>query len=285
MRDAAAGSGAFVPASGAFVPASGSFVPASRRWADLSGASLNSVLTQRSIAVVPVGAIEHHGPHLPLSTDALIAEAVASAAVDRAAADGIDVWLLPTVSYAKSDEHHWAAGTIWLEGTTVLDTLTQLGRSVSETPARTIVFVNGHGGNTMLLGWVNREVRRRFGLRSFSMPSTAVPAGDGRDGRPDELGQGIHAGFAETSIVMHLAPHLVAPELPPRNVPERIAALTHIGFNGKPVMFGWTSDDFGPTGVIGDPTGANAAHGGVLFDQAVGFVSAALAEIDGFVFG
>ncbi|MDX2377667.1 creatininase family protein [Microbacterium sp. LRZ72] len=261
------------------------FIPASRRWADLSGPSLVAATSERSIAVVPIGAIEHHGPHLPLRTDALVAEAVASAAVERVAASGIDAWLLPTIEYAKSDEHHWAPGTLWIEGTTLLEQLIELGRSIAMTPVRTVAFVNGHGGNVMLLGWANRELRRRFGLRSFSMPAGAGAAGDGRDGRPDELGQGIHAGFGETSIVMHLAPHLVAPAMPPRNVPEKIAAMTHIGFNRKPVMFGWTSEDFGPTGVIGDATGANAAEGKLIFERGVDFVGEALTEIDGFEFG
>ncbi|MBA8817489.1 creatinine amidohydrolase [Microbacterium halimionae] len=256
----------------------------SRAWADLSGPSLVAATSERSIAVVPIGAIEHHGPHLPLRTDALVAESVAAAAVERVAANGIDAWLLPTISYAKSDEHYWAPGTLWMEGTTLLEQLIEIGRSIAMTPVKTVVFVNGHGGNVMLLGWVNRELHRRFGLRSFSMPSGIAAAGDGIDGRPDELGQGIHAGFGETSIVMHLAPHLVAPELPPRNVPKKIAGLQHIGFNKKPVMFGWTSDDFGPSGVIGDPTGANAEDGERLFTAGVNFVSEALAEIDGFEF-
>jgi len=222
------------------------FTPTSRHWADLSGPALTAALTERSIAVVPIGAIERHGPHLPLRPDALVAETIATAAVERVAADGIDAWVLPTISYAKSDEHHWAPGTVWLEGTTVLDTLVDIGRSIAMTPAKTVVFVNGHGGNVMLLGWANRELRRRFGLRTFSMPATAAGAGDGLDGRPDEKGQGIHGGFSETSLVMHLAPHLVAPEM---------------------------------------RTGANAAHGKELYERGVDFVCEALAEIDGFVFG
>ncbi|MEV8267670.1 creatininase family protein [Microbacterium sp. NPDC076911] len=260
------------------------FTPASRLWADLSGPALISATNERSIAVVPIGAIEHHGPHLPLRTDALVAETVASAAVERVAAAGIDAWLLPTLSYGKSDEHYWAPGTLWMEGTTLLDQLIEIGRSIAMTPVKTIAFVNGHGGNVMLLGWANRELRRQFGLRTFSMSSGIGLPGDGVDGRPDEQGQGIHAGFAETSMVMHIAPHLVAPEMPPRNVPEKIAKLKHIGFNRKPVMFGWTSDDFGPTGVIGDATGANAEHGKKLFEASVNFVGEALTEIDGFEF-
>ena len=150
------------------------FTPPSRAWADLSGPAITAATSDRSIAVVPIGAIEHHGPHLPLRTDALIAEAVATAAVDRAVATGIDAWLLPTVAYAKSDEHHWAPGTLWIEGTTLLDELVQIGAAIAQTPVRTVAFVNGHGGNVMLLGWLNRELRRRYGLRSFSMPSGAL---------------------------------------------------------------------------------------------------------------
>lgn len=260
------------------------FVPATRRWADLSGPALVEVTSDRSIAVIPIGAIEHHGPHLPLRTDALVAQAVTAAAVERVAAEGIDAWVLPPIEYAKSDEHHWAPGTLWLEGTTLLEQLVEIGRSISLTPVRTVVFVNGHGGNVMLLGWANRELRRRFGLRTFSMPSGLGGAAGGTDGRPDERGQGIHAGYVETSVVMHLAPELVAPELPPRNVPEKIAAMRYIGFNRMPVMFGWTSDDFGPTGVIGDPTGANAEDGRRFFETGVDFVADALREIDRFEF-
>ena len=111
-------------------PASGPICPAPR----------SRTCSDRSIAVIPIGAIEHHGPHLPLRTDALVAESIATAAVERVAAEGIDAWVLPTISYAKSDEHYWAPGTVWLEGTTVLDELVDIGRSIAMTPAKTVVW-------------------------------------------------------------------------------------------------------------------------------------------------
>src|SRR2546423_13305628 len=82
---------------------------------ELAGPSLADRIGKESIVVLPTGAIEHHGPHLPLSTDALIAEAVADAAVERAASGGVDVWQLPTLTSTKSDEHSWAPGTVWLD--------------------------------------------------------------------------------------------------------------------------------------------------------------------------
>jgi creatinine amidohydrolase len=112
------------------------------------------------------------------------------------------------------------------------------------------------------------------------MPAGIQQAGRGVDGEPDELGFGIHAGFAETSIVLHLAPELVDESAFARNVPEHLAGFSLLGFNGRPVTFGWLSDDFGPTGVIGDPTGANAAAGARLVADALDFAVAALGEID-----
>jgi creatinine amidohydrolase len=252
----------------------------SRLLADLPGSRVAPTLTERSVLVQPIGAIEHHGPHLPLRTDALVAEAVATAAVERAADAGLDVWQLPTLSVSKSDEHAWAPGTLWLSADTLLAVLRDLGRAVSATPAKKLVFVNGHGGNVALLQVANRELRRRYGLQPFTMPAGLQQAGRGVDGEPDERGFGIHAGWAETSLVLHLAPELVHPEEYARNVPDALADFEHLGFNGRPVTFGWLSSDFGLSGVIGDPTGAGAEAGARLFEDGVAFVAEALAEVD-----
>lgn len=252
----------------------------SRLLADLPGSRVAEMLTENSILVLPIGSTEHHGPHLPLRTDALIAEAVAGAAVEMAVQNSLDVWQLPTLAVTKSDEHSWAPGTLWLSADTLLDVLRDLGRSVTATPAKKIAFVNGHGGNTALLQVVNRELRRLYGLQPFTMPAGLQRAGGGVEGQPDELGFGIHAGWAETSLMLHLAPDLVRPEQYGRNVPEQLQGFELLGFNGRPVTFGWLSNDFGPSGVIGDPTGASAAAGARIFAEGVAFVAEALGEID-----
>jgi creatinine amidohydrolase len=249
------------------------------RLTELSGPAVAATLTAESVVVLPTGSIEHHGAHLPLSTDALIAEAVAEAAVRQGRERGLDLWLLPTLTYTKSDEHAWAPGTLWVRAETLWSTLLDLGRSVAATPARRLVFLNGHGGNTALLGVANRELRIRHRLQTFSAPAAYVPAGSGRDGEPDERGMNIHAGFGETSLVLHLRPDLVDLSLGERNVPEHLAELEQIGFNGSPVSFGWTSDDFGPSGVIGDPTGSSAQRGAEIFAESVRRAVAALGEV------
>jgi len=251
-----------------------------RNLVDLSGPAANAALTEDSILVLPTGAIEHHGPHLPLSTDFLMADMIGRAVVESAAATGLDAWLLPSLAYTKSDEHHWAPGTIWLSWETLMQTVVDIGRSVSATPAKTLVFYNGHGGNIALLQVALRELRRRFGLRTFLMGS-GMPAGDGTNG-PDERGFGIHGGHSETSMIMHLRPDLVDISLADRWIPDHMADLEFIKFNGGPVAFGWLSNDFGDAGVIGDATGASAEWGAKLFDRAVENGVAALTEIAGF---
>ena len=253
-----------------------------RLLAELSGPAVAQTLTADSVVVIPTGAVEHHGPHLPLVTDALLAESLARAAVDQAVAEGLDLWLLPTLTYTKSDEHHWAPGTMWLSWETLMSTLVDLGRSVAATPARKLVFMNGHGGNSALLQVANRELRRRFGLVTFSMPAGIQTAGTGgRDGG-DELGLGIHAGHGETSLVLHVRPDLVHMDRAERHVPEHLAKLQYLGINGKPVSFGWLSDDFDDSGVIGDPTQATAEAGRAIFEASVAGSVAALHEIAAF---
>lgn len=244
----------------------------SRRLDELAGPALASTLTADSIVVLPTGSIEHHGPHLPLATDLLMADLLAHSIVEAAAGTGIDAWLLPALSYAKSDEHAWAPGTFWIDAPTLLDTLVAIGRGVAATPARTLVFYNGHGGNVALLQVALRELRTRFGLRTFLL-NVAIPAGD------TELGFGIHGGHGETSLLMHLRPDLVDLTDAVDATPAHLARYERIGFAGAPVQFGWTSDDFGTAGVIGDPTGANAAHGADLAVQLVAEGVASLAEI------
>ena len=252
-----------------------SAVPATRKLAELSGDAAAAALGPGSVIVLPPGAIEYHGPHLPLMTDFLIADSVANAAVDAAAAQGLDVWILPTIAYTKSDEHHWAPGTMWISWDTLMQTVVELGNSLAATPAKKLVFFNGHGGNLALLQVACRELRRRFGLQTFLMGAT-VPPGD-HDG-PEELGLGIHAGHAETSIVQHLRPELVDLSVAEPSVPAHLADYEHIGFR-KRVTFGWLSNDFATNGTLGDPTGANAAYGAELFDRSVTDAVAAFAEI------
>lgn len=254
-------------------------------WAEHSGPALAQRLDRSTVVLCPIGAIEHHGPHLPLSTDTVIAESVTAEAARRAADDGIDVVVLPTIAYAKSDEHAWAPGTLWLSADTLLRTLDDLGRSLRSSPARRLVFVNGHGGNVALLQLAARDLRRAHGLDVFTTTAFAVGAATPPNGEgADERGLGVHGGAAETSLLLRLRPDLVDLSLAQRSVPEQLAEYRLIGFHGTPVTFGWLSNDISADGVVGDPTQATLAYGEEVFRASVEQLHAAIAEISRFVY-
>lgn len=245
---------------------------------DLTGPQV-AALPPDTVAVLPLGAIEQHGPHLPVSTDYVTATEVAEAAVASVAeSERASVVLLPGLAYTKSDEHHWAPGTIWLSWDTLMATLVDIGRSLQTSGITRLLFVNGHGGNSALGQVASRELRRRFGLRTFFAhlggppPDQKAPAATG-----DELGLGIHGGHAETSMMLYLRPELVHMDKAVRRVPEHLVDYKLIGF-GKPVSFGWLSDDFGPDGHIGDPTTATADDGKERFVAATRHVADAIVE-------
>ena len=231
----------------------------------------------------PIGAVEQHGPHLPLSVDHVVAHESARAAV-AACGEEADAWLLPTLSISKSDEHAWSPGSLWLSSETLLAVVADVGRSVAATGAERLVFLNAHGGNTALLAVACRELRRRFGLRTFLVHPFVPPDHGGVATSADELGMGIHGGHDETSVMLHLRPDLVNMDRAVRRVPEALADQRHVRFGGL-TTFGWLSNDFGPDGHIGDPTGATAEAGKKLFEAAVELVAEQLVEISTFDFG
>jgi len=249
---------------------------------DLTGPEISEKLSPSSIVLVPIGAIEQHGPHLPLNVDYVIADEVANAVV--AEADDVDVWVLPTMPFSKSDEHAWSPGTMWLSRDTMEAVLDDISARVAEMGVHRLAFLNGHGGNSTLLNVACREARRRHGLLTFLLHPFAPPAySPASDDDTNELNMGIHGGHVETSVMLHLRPDLVHLERADRNVPEWLTENDHVRFGGT-TSFGWLSNDFGPEGHIGDPTGASAEAGKAHFEASVKFVADALREIAVFDF-
>ena len=250
--------------------------PSSRLFAELSGPAVAERLGPGSVLIQPLGAVEHHGPHLPLATDLIAADELSRAVVDDVGEE-LDLWLLPPLACTKSNEHAWAPGTVWLSATTLLAAFHDLARSLTTTPARRVVFFNGHGGTSALLQVACRDIRIATGLQTFLM-HPGVPADQGGDSPATELGMGVHGGLDETSLMLHLRPDLVDMSRAVRSIPEHLGGLRHVKFGG-PVSFGWTSEDFGTAGVIGDPTGATAERGADLAAAMVANAAEALAEI------
>lgn len=250
-----------------------------RRLSELRASDLADHLSEDSILVLPVGAVEQHGPHLPFNTDLVIATECAEAVVDQVG-EALDLWLLEPLAYTKSNEHAGTPGTIWLGPQTMLAVLDDIGRSIAETPARKLAFLNGHGGNSSLLNVACRELRLHHGLETFLL-HPSIPPDQGGPSAAEERGMGIHGGVDETSLMLHLRPELVRMELATRRVPEHLADNEHVRFGGG-VSFGWLASDFGPDGHIGDPTLATAERGAASYAGIIERLIAAFTEIKHF---
>jgi creatinine amidohydrolase len=248
---------------------------------ELAGPALAASVHDATMFVQPIGAVEHHGAHLPLGTDSIVVEELAKALIDERR--DLDLVMLPTLSYGLSTEHVWAPGTVTLSATTVLSVLQDVAASVVRAGGRRLAFFNGHGGNTNLLRLAIREIRATTGLETFIVagglpPDTGGPPSDDR-----EEGLGIHGGISETSMVLYLRPDLVDMEKAERSVPSWVHAYRHVGF-GKAAEFAWLSSDLSPSGVAGDPTLATAELGKENFIASVTGLSAVFDELMGFHF-
>lgn len=248
-------------------------------WMDLTSDDLSKLPTD-TLAVQPIGAVEQHGPHLPLGTDSIIAEEVSREAIRRSSGPTL---LLPTISTALSREHVWAAGTISLDSHTLFGLIESMGESVKNAGIKRLVFINGHGGNSAILRVACRELRIKHQLLTF-LAHPQLPLDQGGTALDDsEMGLAVHAGRSETSIMLYLRPELVHMERARTNVPSWLADFNHIGF-GKEVTFGWSSEDFGSTGVIGDPTLASSDQGKSAFQSAADRLTYILEEAARFSF-
>lgn len=209
---------------------------ATSTWPDAEGSDL---------VLVPVGSIEQHGPHLPLETDTLIAVAVAEALAESGPLAG--AWVAPPLAYAASGEHQDFPGTCSI-GTDVLAlVVVELVRSLHRWVRRT-VLVNAHGGNISAL---TRAVGQ---LRDEGHDVCWVPCAT------EEVD--LHAGRTETSLLLHLAPHLVHLERAAAGntqpLPEILPILVSSGIRAV-----------SPNGVLGDPSGASSAEGRQVMGEMV----------------
>lgn len=236
---------------------------ASRTVGDLTSPEVTQRLRETSILCLPMGAIEQHGPHLPLNTDVIVAEELTRRIVARWGAE-LDLWQLPTVSIGLSREHDWAPGTLSLTTQSFVALLRDMARDlVRALPARNLAIVNGHGGNRGILDNLIREFAGDFGLNACVIhPFDLSKAESAAD---------VHGGKSETSVMLTLAPQLVRREnVPPAGGtpdPEAVAALIF----DRGASFPWRSDDprLAVNGVMGDAHAASPELGQAIVDSVV----------------
>jgi creatinine amidohydrolase len=257
-------------------------MPARRRWIELSWPDLQGADTGRWIAVLPLAAVEQHGPHLPLGTDALIAEAYL-AEVEAALPADLPAVLLPVMTIGVSPEHLGFPGTLSLAAGTALAGWTAIGEGLRRAGLRKLVIVTSHGGNVAAASLAAVELRRRFGLLAVTCSWHKLGYPDGLFS-PDEVRFGIHGGDIETSLMLAIRPDLVRMDRA-RDFPSSARAMeaefAHLRAT-SPVGFGWMAQDLNPDGVAGNASAATAEKGAAALRFGANAFVALLRDVERF---
>ena len=249
-----------------------------RHWQDLTWTDFRS-LPGDAVAILPVAAVEQHGPHLPVSVDATINGGILARALELVPADAT-VLALPMQSVGLSVEHVRFPGTLTLSAETLIAILTEIGRSVGRAGVRRLVILNSHGGQPQVVDIVCRR------LRTDSLFAVSCMAS--RLGLPPEVvlsanekRHGIHGGLVETSLMLHLRPDLVRMEH---------AADFHSAWlareDGTSVLtpeggigFGWETQDLHPAGALGEASAASAAIGRAVLEYQAARLATLIEEV------
>ncbi len=239
-----------------------------RYWKDLTTEDFASLDPARQVVLLPVAAVEQHGPHLPLGTDAAINAGIIARAVDLMPME-TPTLVLPAVSIGLSPEHRDFAGTLTLSPETLLRTITEIGESVARAGLRKIILFNSHGGQPAVLDIAAQELRARLSM-------IAVVANSWRLMKPSEFfpaaerEAGIHAGANETSLMLHLQPGLVRRDrIADHPSAARALERDHPELaGGGRFHFAWQTQDLNPSGAVGDARLGTEEAGRALVDQA-----------------
>ena len=241
----------------------------------------------RVIAVLPLAAIEQHGPHLPLDVDRVLVDGVIASAFSHLPAD-LPVLFLPTQSVGFSPEHTRFAGTLTLKAGTLISLWTELAESVAASGVKKLVLLNSHGGQAGLLDIVARDLRARLGMLVYSVNSFNLPLGSGGDESLAKLFSahehrfGIHAGDIETSMMLALKPEQVdmAKAQDFHSTSQDRAEKFRILGDGRSAKLGWQMQDYNPHGAAGNAAAATAGKGRALMGEMGRSLAQLLIEID-----
>jgi creatinine amidohydrolase/Fe(II)-dependent formamide hydrolase-like protein len=248
----------------------------SRIIGDLTFQEVGSALRKSSILCLPMGSMEQHGPHLPLNTDAVLAEAFTGRIIERWG-EQHDLWRLPPISIGLSREHDWAAGTLSLSVSGMTAVLRDLCREIVRAlPARNLLIVNGHGGNRGMLEALGRELHGDFGLNLCALHLGAMIS-PVMDATVPE----IHAGKDETSVMLALAPELVRRERIPDLKAPPAGNAVRATILDPATSWPWSSGDqrIAAAGVIGDARAASAELGNAIVSRVVEAAGAVLKQL------
>ncbi|MBU9699950.1 creatininase family protein [Rhodobacteraceae bacterium HSP-20] len=245
-------------------------------WVDLTAPEFAALDLSSAVAILPLGASEQHGPHLAMSVDHDLVDAVLRRAMPLL--DGrVTALVLPMLAVGKSNEHLAFAGTLSLSAETLLRVLTDLARCIAGAGVGRLMILNGHGGNRAVLEVAVRDIRAGCGLITAHVAWDELAGADDIVGR-DEAENGLHGGDVETSAMLAAHPDKVRMALARDfGSAHRDWQKAHpdLGLGGAAMRPGWLIGDLNPAGAVGNAAAATAAKGEAL----LGTAAARLADL------
>ncbi|MEM9164395.1 MAG: creatininase family protein [Cyanobacteria bacterium P01_F01_bin.4] len=245
------------------------FIPPARFFPYLTWQDIRDMPDKtQTVIIQPVGAIEQHGPHLPLVVDTAIGTAVIGQALAQLP-PAIPAYCLPPLCYGKSNEHWHFPGTVTLSASTLMAVLTEVAESVYRAGFRKLIFINSHGGQPQVLEIVARDLHQQYeDFCLFPLFVWRAPHSAGQLLSDREKAEGIHAGDAETSVMLSILPDQVRMEKAVKEYPHGLPQDSLLSMEGK-LPFAWTTRDLSASGVLGDATLASQEKGDQIMASVV----------------
>jgi creatinine amidohydrolase len=223
--------------------------------------------------ILTTGAIEQHGPHLPVAVDALMGQVWLSLAIARLP-QGASCYVAPPITIGKSNEHTGFPGTLMISRDTLRAQVLAVARQAKAWGFRSLAVINTHGGNVPVLVPALREIRALFGLRAGMLASTPVPGLS-----EQEATFGIHAGEVETSWIMAAALQHTDPAKAVCEYPARLGEPGGVRPVAAPALVAWASRDVSNSGIMGDAAAASVEKGERWLELGAKGYAEAIAEV------
>ena len=238
-----------------------------KRLATLTWFEVEQYVRHKPAVILPVGSIEQHGPLLPLETDLIIAEEVSLQVAER-----LGILIAPSISYATSLEHSRFPGTISINPQILIDTITEVGRSLKSSGFNYLFIINGHAGNSGALDVASRILKKEQDLVTYVFNLQEMLGGIAREMNIlSDIRE--HAGVVETSIMKFLNKIKETTDI------EVFLKKTPKSYSASGIMYGWMIDEYSETGVIGEVSKADEKIGQQLLERAVGIICSVIDEV------
>jgi creatinine amidohydrolase len=239
------------------------------RYEEFTWPEIKQAVAENRVAVLPVGTVEQHGPHLPLVTDVLTAAEMSRMAVERATGAAV---LMPSVYYSFNEHHMDFPGTIAVAGETIVRYVTDIGVSLARHGFQKILIVNGHGSNVPFLDIAARNITNTSSaIAAMASWWSLIPRELLTALRESEYPGGMaHGCELETSVLLHLRPDLVQMDKAEKDISFQRTEYFYWDLqNPSPIFFQEWFSRYSRTGTVGDPTKARADKGARFVEAVV----------------